>query len=95
MLKDGGFMITEAIVLAIDAEIEQLLKVKALLTGADVAVKRGLGRPAGISAKVKTNANLAGAARKTKSAEPLVPKVAPGSQRHRRRAGQNPIGRQK
>jgi hypothetical protein len=50
MLESGGFMDTNDIVLAIDAEIAQLQKVKALLTGTDVAMKRKPGRPAGASA---------------------------------------------
>jgi len=39
-------MNTSDIVLAIDAEIAQLQKVKALLTGTDVTTKRKPGRPA-------------------------------------------------
>jgi hypothetical protein len=50
MLDSGGFMDTNDIVLAIDAEIAQLQKVKALLTGTDITVKRKPGRPAGASA---------------------------------------------
>ncbi|HMH13946.1 MAG TPA: hypothetical protein VK578_12635 [Edaphobacter sp.] len=41
------------IVLAIDAEITQLQKVKALLTDTDTTVKRKLGRPAGVSSPNK------------------------------------------
>jgi hypothetical protein len=53
MLDDGGFMTTDEIVIAIDGEIARLLKVKALLTGADLPIKRGPGRPAGTSAQKK------------------------------------------
>lgn len=42
-------MTTDEIVIAIDGEIARLLKVKALLTDADLPVKRGPGRPAGTS----------------------------------------------
>jgi hypothetical protein len=41
------------IVLAIDAEITQLQKVKALLTDTDTTVQRKLGRPAGVSSPNK------------------------------------------
>jgi hypothetical protein len=47
-------MTTDAIVLAIDAEIANLLNVKALLTGTDTLVKRKRGRPAGTFAQKKT-----------------------------------------
>lgn len=46
MLKTGGFVNTNDIVLAIDSEIAQLQKVKALLTDIDVTTKRRPGRPA-------------------------------------------------
>jgi hypothetical protein len=46
MLEGGGFMNTSDIVLAIDAEIAQLQKVKVLLTGTDLTTKRKPGRPA-------------------------------------------------
>ena len=50
----GGFMNISDIVLAIDAEITQLQKVKALLTDTDTTVKRKLGRPAFSSSPNKT-----------------------------------------
>src|SRR5260370_123486 len=53
MLDSGGFMNTSDIVLAIDAEIAQLQKVKALLTGTGITVKRKPGRPTGVSAHKK------------------------------------------
>jgi hypothetical protein len=53
MLESGGFMNTSDIVLAIDAEIAQLQKVKALLTGTDLTTKRKPGRPAGAAAPNK------------------------------------------
>jgi hypothetical protein len=53
MLESGGFMNTNHIVLAIDAEIAQLQKAKALLTGTDITAKRKPGRPAGASAPSK------------------------------------------
>jgi len=46
-------MHTSDIVLAIDAEIAQLQKVKALLTGTELTVKRKPGRPDGASAPNK------------------------------------------
>jgi hypothetical protein len=49
MLESGGFMNTSDIVLAIDAEITQLRKVKALLTDTDLTPKRKPGRPAGVA----------------------------------------------
>jgi hypothetical protein len=53
MLESGGFMNTSDIVLAIDAEIAQLQKVKALLTGTGLTMKRKSGRPAGAAAPNK------------------------------------------
>jgi hypothetical protein len=53
MLDDGGLMTTDEIVIAIDGEIARLLNVKALLTGADLPIKRRPGRPAGTSAQKK------------------------------------------
>ena len=53
MLESGGFMNTSDIVVAIDAEIAQLQKVKALLTGTDLTTKRKPGRPAGVAASNK------------------------------------------
>jgi len=50
MLKSGGFMNTNDIVLAIDAEIAQLQKAKALLTDSDLTAKRRPGRPVRFSA---------------------------------------------
>ena len=47
-------MNTSDIVLAIDAEIAQLQKVKALLTGTDLTTKRKPGRPAAAGARNKT-----------------------------------------
>ena len=46
-------MNTSDIVLAIDAEIAQLQKVKALLTGTDLTTKRKPGRPAAAGARNK------------------------------------------
>jgi hypothetical protein len=57
MLDDGGFMTTDEIVIAINGEIARLLKVKALLTGTDLPIRREPGRPAGTSAQKKV-ANL-------------------------------------
>lgn len=55
------------IVLAIDAQIAQLQKVKALLAGTDLATKRKPGRPAGASAPNKaTSFNPVGLAKKSK-----------------------------
>lgn len=72
--KMEGFMTTEAIVLAIDAEIEKLLRVKALLAGVDIAIKRSPGRPAGVSAKGKIgNATLAEAVEKTRKRHTMSP----------------------
>jgi len=42
----GGFVNTSDIVLAIDAEIALLEKVKTLLTGTELTMKRTQGRPA-------------------------------------------------
>jgi hypothetical protein len=53
MLESGGFMNTSDIVVAIDAEIAQLQKVKALLKGTDLTTKRKRGRPAGGAASNK------------------------------------------
>jgi hypothetical protein len=52
MLGSGGFMNISDIIFAIDAEIEQLQKVKALLADTDLT-KRKPGRPAGAGAANK------------------------------------------
>jgi hypothetical protein len=55
------------IVVAIDAEIAQLQKVKTLLTGTDLTRKRKPGRPAGVAASNKaTSFNPVEFAKKTK-----------------------------
>ncbi len=60
-------MNTSDIVVAIDAEIAQLQKVKALLTGTDLTTKRKPGRPAGVAAPNKaTSFNPVEVAKKTR-----------------------------
>jgi hypothetical protein len=53
MLVNGGFMNTSNIVLAIDAQIAQLQKVKSILTRTEPIEKRKPGRPGRASAHYK------------------------------------------